>query len=171
MVQKLLMDRFRLVIHREVKEMPVYVLMVAKGGPKIAKADIEEKDCRPSTILNLRPGDPVEECHVFLGGRGRGLHARAVDMSDLVRYVGNWTDRPLIDQTGIKGLYRIETKGWLPLEPGPPPAPGAKSEDGTALADLPTLFELFEGLGLKMEANRGKAVVYVIDHIERPSDE
>ena len=46
----------------------------------------------------------------FNGGQGRGLHGRAVDMSDLARFVENWTDRPLVDKAGLKGLFRIETK-------------------------------------------------------------
>ena len=45
MVQALLVDRFKLVIRRESKEMPVYALVVAKGGPKLLRADIDEKDC------------------------------------------------------------------------------------------------------------------------------
>ncbi|HXE65236.1 MAG TPA: DUF3738 domain-containing protein [Bryobacteraceae bacterium] len=50
----------------------------------------------------------------FNDGQGRGLHGRAVDMSDLVSHVEDFTGRPLIDRTGIKGLYPIETKAWLP---------------------------------------------------------
>jgi uncharacterized protein (TIGR03435 family) len=170
MLQKLLADRFRLVIHRETKEMPIYAVIVANGGPKLAKADIGEKDCPASAKLNLLPGDPVVECHMFVGGRGRGLHARAANMADLVHFIEGFTDRPVIDQTGLQGLYRFETSGWLRLDAGPPPAPGAKSEDGTALADLPSLFRIFEDLGLKLEARRGMADVLVIDRIERPAD-
>jgi uncharacterized protein (TIGR03435 family) len=170
MLQKLLADRFRLAVHRETKEMPVYTVTIAKGGPKLAKADIEEKDCPFSANLNLLPGDPVVECHMFAGGRGRGLHARAANMADLVRAVEAFTDRPVIDRTGLTGLYRFETSGWLRLDAGPAPAPGAKSEDGTDLADLPSIFQIFEGMGLKLEARTGKADVIVIDHIERPAE-
>ena len=170
MLQKLLADRFHLVIHRETRGMPVYTVIAAKSGPKLAKADIEEKDCPASANLNLLPGDPVVECHMFVGGRGRGLHARAANISDLVHSVEGFTDRPVIDQTGLKGLYRFESSGWTRLDAGPPPAPGAKSEDGTALADLPSLFQIFEAMGLKLEARTGKADVLVIDHIEMPAE-
>jgi uncharacterized protein (TIGR03435 family) len=170
MLQKLLADRFHLVVHRETREIPIYVVTIAKGGPRLAKADIEENDCPASANLNLLPGDPVVECHMFVGGRGRGLHARAANIADLVHNVEGFTDRPVIDQTGLKGLYRFETSGWLRLDAGPPPAPGAKSEDGTALADLPSVFQIFKAMGLKLEARTGKADVLVIDHIERPSE-
>jgi uncharacterized protein (TIGR03435 family) len=165
MLQALLADRFRLTIHREMKEMPVYVLSVDKGGPKLEKADISEKDCSQSATDGQIP------CHQFNGGRGRGLHARAVTMADLVSYVENWTDRPLLDKTGVLGLYKIETQPFLPMEvAAAPPAPGTKGEAGIDLADLPTLFQVFERLGLKMKPEKDKVETYVIDDIQRPTD-
>jgi len=109
-------------------------------------------------------------CHTFNGGQGRGLHGRAVNMSDLVSHVEDFTGRPLLDKTGIKGLYRIETKAWLPPGLTQELPPGAKAEDGSLFADLPTLFEVFAGLGLKMESKNDAVDVYVVDHIERPSE-
>lgn len=168
MVQTLLADRFKLVIHRETKEMPVYALVVGKGGPKLEKADIEEKDCPDAPPI--APGTPITACHFIGGGMGQGLHGRAVDMADVANFVENWTDRPLLDKTGLKGLCHIETKGWLPMQPGPAPAPGVKAEDGTDMADVPTVFQMFERLGLKMESQNDKADTYVIDHLEKPSE-
>lgn len=173
MVQALLADRFKLAIHRESKEMPVYELVVGKGGPKLQPADIQEKDC--PEISATQPGAPSTTtsmpvlCHTFNCGQGRGLHGRAVDMSDLVSHVENSTGRPLLDKTGIKGLYRIETRAWLPPGLTQTLPPGAKTEDGSLFADLPSLFEIFEGMGLKMESKNDTVDVYVVDHIERPS--
>lgn len=168
LVRNLLADRFKLVIRRESKEMPVYALVVGKGGPKLQKADIQEKDCVDTP--DSRPEDWNTTCHRFFGGRGRGVHGGAVDVSDLVNYVQGWTDRPLIDETGIKGLYHIETGPWLPMELGASsPAPGAK-QDGVNVADLPTLFTVFERLGLKMQARKEQLDVYIIEHIEKPTE-
>ena len=162
MLQALLADRFKLVLRRETKEVPVYALVVGKDGPKIPKADIEEKDCP-----DIPPSAPAtsEACHRFTGGRGRGLHARAVDMSDLVTFVQAWTDRPLVDKTGLKGLYRIETEPWRPMEVDPT----RTTVDGASVADLPTLFTIFERLGLKMVPEKGNLDVYVIDRVEKPT--
>ena len=166
MVQALLADRFKLVIHREAKEMPTYALVVAKGGPKLQKADIEEKDCPdPLTTPSI---DPTTLCHTLAGGRGRGIHARAISVSELTIGLESFTDRPLVDKTGIKGLYHVETTPWLPMQLGPPPAPGA-TQDGAAVENLPTIFDVLEKLGLKLEPEKDQVDVYVIDHLEQPS--
>jgi uncharacterized protein (TIGR03435 family) len=167
MVQALLVDRFKLVIRRESKQMPVYALVVAKRGPKLQLADIDEKDCPEASLNTLGPvsaSTPIPNvCHAVSGGMGRGLHARAANISDLAAYVENWTDRPLLDKTGIKGLFRFETKGWQPMGP-------SVDTGSPALADRPTVFQIFEDLGLRMEAQKGIVEVYVIDHIEKPSE-
>ena len=166
MLQALLADRFKLTIRREAKEMPIYALVVGNGGPKLAKADVQEKDC-PDTPLSEPAASAV--CHRFTGGRGRGLHGRAVDMTDLVGFVHNWTDRPLFDKTGLKGLYKIDTEPFQPMElAASTPAPGTK-QDGVDMRDLPTLFTVFDRLGLRMESQKGKVDTYVIEHIEKPA--
>src|SRR3984957_3147448 len=87
MVQALLVDRFKLVIRRESKEMPVYALLVAKGGPKLQRSDIDEKDCPEASLNALGPvstSTPIPDvCHAFNGGMGRGLYSRASSISDL----------------------------------------------------------------------------------------
>jgi uncharacterized protein (TIGR03435 family) len=170
MVQALLVDRFKLVIHRESKEMPVYALVVAKGGPKLQGADIDDKDC-PDGLLNVlgpvSTSTPMPDvCHVFNGGRGRGLHARAATIADLAAYVESWTDRPLLDKAGLTRLYRFDTKGWLPMDPTSSAA-GSSDAGLLGVADSPTVFQMFEDLGLRMEAQKGVVDVYVIDHLER----
>ena len=82
-------------------------------------------------------------------------------MSDLAAFVESWTDRPLLDKTGIQGLYRFETTPWLPMDAMPDPS-GPQ-------ADMQTVFQMFERLGLRMQAQKGVAEVYVIEHLEKPS--
>ena len=80
MIRELLADRFRLVMRVENKTMSVYALTVAGGGPKLQKSAITEKDCAFDT--------GPEECHNFAGGLGHPLNAKAIDMDDLVHYIG-----------------------------------------------------------------------------------
>ncbi len=165
MLQALLADRFKMVIRRDSKEMPVYEITVAKGGPKLQKAAILEKDCGAAA------NDGQIPCHQFNGGQGRGLHSRAATVDDMTGWVENWTDRPLVNKTGIEGLYKIETDPWLPMNMMAKGAPdGAKGEAGVDLADLPTIFQIFERLGLRMEPANDKVDVYVVEHLERPTE-
>src|SRR5262249_35009945 len=150
-----------------------YMLVVGKGGLKLQKADITEKECESVKASDAPPTPSLmpQTCHVINGGQGRGLHARAATIQDMVNHVANWTDgRPLLDKTGLKGLYKFDTRGWRPIQLGQAPAEGAKAEDGGFVADQPILLEIFEQMGFKMQASKAKVDVVVIDQIERPSE-
>lgn len=166
-LQALLADRFKLTVRHETKQLPAYVVVVANKGPKLQKAKIEENDCLEGPLPDGGP-----PCHVINGGMGRGLHANAVTVSDIVMFVENWSDRPVIDKTGIRGLFEVETDGWAPLRPRPV-APGAEpSAEDIAMADptRPSLFLIFDRLGLKMESQKAPVEVFVIDHVEKPTE-
>ncbi len=176
MLQSLLADRFKLAIRRETKEQTLYGLVVAKNGSKLQKAKIEEKDC---------PEVPTSEvsCHGFNGGQGRGLHGKAVNMADLVKFLENWTDHPVVNNTGIQGLYDIDTDGWIPMR-GPPPRPATDASPSVTPPQVappqgegdmsdptrPTLFTVLEKLGLGLKQEKGPVEMYVIDHVERPTE-
>jgi uncharacterized protein (TIGR03435 family) len=162
MLQALLEDRFQLKIRAESRELPLYAVVVAKGGLKLEKSDFDEQNCPRLT-------EPGTGCHELMGGRGRGLHGKAVSIADVLGYVENWTDRPLLDQTGIQGLFKIEIRGWRDVQPAQEPAPGTKAENGQDAADLPTLFEVIDRLGLKLQSQKGAAQIFVIEHVERPT--
>ena len=153
MLQALLAERFHLVVRTEHKEMPVYLVTVAKGGIKMEKANIEEKDCGPDV-----------PCHFFNGGQGRGVHGKAANMEDLVHFVENWSDRPMLDRTELKGLYNMDSDGWVPMR-----GPGGGNE-GLDDPVRPTLFMVFERqLGLKVEQGKATVETYVIEHVEKPT--
>jgi len=166
MLQTLLAERFKLAIRRETKNLPVYTLGVGKNGAKLQKSKFEEKDCSEDS------GDNAAQCHQAQGGQGRGIHSKAIDMSDLVLLIGNFTDRPLVDRTGIKGLYDIDTEGWVPLRFRPTPQGAEPTAENSALSDTgrPTLFMIFDRLGLKMESSRAPVEMFVIEHVEKPSE-
>jgi uncharacterized protein (TIGR03435 family) len=160
MLQALLAERFKLTIRRDIKEQPVYVLTVAKNGPKLQKSKLEEKDCE----------DPANQCHFGGAGQGRGIHVKAFNMAELAVSVSNFTDRPLIDRTGLTALYDIDTDGWVPMRQRPVRPDGPTAED-IAMADptRPTLNMIFDKLGLKMESSKAPVELFAIDHVEKPT--
>ncbi len=150
MLQAVLADRLKLAIHREVEEMPIYALTVLSRGARLEKSKIAERDCVESAP------NGTGGCHQIAGGMGRGMHGDAVDMADVALYASNWSDRPILDQTSLSGLYSIQTEAW-----------GAPILDDPS---RPSLFEIFERLGLQLVSRKGPVESFVIDHIEKPSE-
>lgn len=159
MIRALLADRFGLVVRVENKTMPVYALTVARGGPKLEKSAITEKDCAFDT-------DP-EGCHNFVPGFGHPLHARAIDMDDLAHYLENWTDLPVVNRTALDGLFTVNTAGWLPMRLPPPPPNTAA--DANSFAALPTVFTVLGQLGLELNRQEDVLPIYTVERIEPPA--
>jgi len=160
MLQKLLEDRFQLKVHRETKQLPVFALVVTKNGPKLKKSELEEKECQ---------GIPVGfvSCRERFNGGMRGVRAKGVDMGDLAQYLSGFTDRPIIDQTSVKGLFEINTTAWRPAQPRADFAAEAPAD----LEELPTIFTMLqEQLGLRLESTKGPVEVLVIDSVQKPSE-
>jgi uncharacterized protein (TIGR03435 family) len=151
MLQALLADRFKLKVHWEKRELPIYALVVAKSGAKLTPSSVKGKF--------MRAGDE----HITLQGQGDNTITLFAD--ELARRVG----RVVFDRTGIKGGYDMTLK--LPsydtqlLRTGariPPP-----SDDPNAPPSLYTAIQ--DQLGLKLEPTKAPLDVLVIDHVERPS--
>jgi uncharacterized protein (TIGR03435 family) len=149
MVQALLADRFKLVTHTETRELPIYALVVAKGGPRLGATQAS------GTTINSGSG------HIQV----QGSNSVALLAETLARVVG----RVVIDKTGIQGRYDIRLT-WMPDDGAAPRFNGA---EGSSLPSDsgPSIFTAIqEQLGLKLESQKGPVEVLVIDHIEMPSD-
>jgi uncharacterized protein (TIGR03435 family) len=157
MLRRLLTDRFQLGFHREPKELPVYALTVARGGPKL-KASAAAPGTLPELINTIYP-DEKGGVHVVLPARNATLTQFAAMMQRAV------LDRPVLDQTGLSGTFDFDLE-WAPDDSqfgGNLPL----SRDSTR----PSLFAaLQEQLGLRLTATRGQVAGLVIDRVERPSD-
>ena len=155
MVQKMLADRFKLSFHHDTKELSVYVLSVAKGGPKLAKSE----------------GDPNGLPGLFFRGRPGDLGVRNATMADFTGLMQSAVlDRPVVDQTELKGRYDF-TLNWTPDE-SQFAGLGAKIPPPTDTANAPpNLYTAIqEQIGLKLEATKAPADVMIIDHVEKPSE-
>ena len=160
MLQALLEDRFKLRIHREPREIPVYALKVAKGGFKLKP--LKEGSCTTITAPPL--GVPVPfRCGTFTDPRPGTLYFHGVSMD--IFAMDLFIDRPVIDKTGIAGIFDFRLD-YTPDEATPTP-PGALLDDPTG----PSIFTAVEQqLGLKLEPAKGPGESLVIDHVERPSE-
>jgi uncharacterized protein (TIGR03435 family) len=150
MVQALLADRFKLAMHPETRELPIYALVVAKGGPKLG---IAQQD--GTTVNHGR--DHIEV---------QGSNSVALIAEELSKDVG----RPVVDKTGISGRYDIKLH-WTPDDSPTPKPNGADGDSAAADSAGPSIFTAIqEQLGLKLESQKGPVQVLVIDHIEMPSE-
>jgi uncharacterized protein (TIGR03435 family) len=162
MLQALLADYFKLSVRREMREQPVYLLTIAKNGPKLQRSKLEPKDC----------DENPSQCHTGGAGQGRGIHTKAATMHQVVTDVSSFTDRPMLDRTDLKGLYDIDTDGWVPMRARPPRPPGTEpTAEDLAFADpaRPTLDQILDRLGLKLERSRAAAEMITIDTAEKPA--
>jgi uncharacterized protein (TIGR03435 family) len=175
MLQALLEDRFKLGLHRETRQLPVYDLTVVKNGPKLQPT--KEGSCTrfspDSPPLPQTPGTPrMPYCGPRTGRDGLKwtLNGQGISMEALAGTLSFQVARSVMDRTGLTGSYDVRLE-WAedPLAAGAPGNPGAPpvSDD---LAG-PSLFtSLREQLGLRMDAAKGPVEVLVIDHAERPSE-
>jgi uncharacterized protein (TIGR03435 family) len=139
-MQAVLLDRFGLVLRAETKDLPIYALTIAKGGHKLKTAE------NPKLGPNLRTGRKE------MTGSGLYLNGLAVALSGLL-------GRPVRNETGLDGPYDIH------LEWTPDSAADTNDSGGVSLFTA-----LTEQLGLKLESKRGPVPVYVVEKIEKPTE-
>jgi uncharacterized protein (TIGR03435 family) len=154
MFQELLADRFKLVFHHDKKELAVYAIIVAKGGPKLTKS-------------SAAPTDPEG----FLFTRLGVLNVRNETMVDFAKGMQrSVTDKPVVDQTGLTDRYDFKLV-WTPDETqfsalGVKVTPPTTDDPNAPPGLYPAIQEQ---LGLKLEATKAMTGVIVIDHVEKPT--
>jgi uncharacterized protein (TIGR03435 family) len=178
MLQKLLADRFRLVLKRELREMPVYTLSVGTPG----KIKLSPDETRLPNV-SPPPGFPPpaamgrgQNVNFVLPGKHQ-LSGHAVSMLTLVKSLRQPARRIVIDRTGFSGLldYDLEFSSEIPPPAGAADPPGTAPlptsvppVPGTSLLSLRDA--LAEQLGLKLEVAKMPVEVLVIQSVERPSE-
>ena len=176
MLQPLLEERFRLVAHREMREMDALLLVrinERKLGPKMMSTAIECKGVGTvnSFALNSRPaqsGTPQERCGMMPTDRPGRIVANGIDMRRLAAILAPSQGRPVIDRTGLDGQYDVDvTYTPEPFSAAALARRGAAAPANGVDPNGPTLATALEDqLGLKLEARRASVPVVVIDRIE-----
>src|SRR5215475_8727508 len=178
MVQSLLEERFQLRTHWSTQDLPVYDLAVAKDGLKLKKSENQ-------TQLPPPAGNPVLHCSRKPGGppplpapstgssggteprgpitttfdsSGVSITSTSVMVSTLVDFLQEYTDHPIINKTGLAGVYQFKLR-FSPERLGV-----------TQAASGPSIFIATQELGLKLESNKAPLDVLLIDSVQRPSE-
>ena len=146
MLQTLLAERVNLKVHREMKEMPVYALVVGKNGPKLKESALDASSA---------------DNRVGVNGRNQSMTASAATMEKLADTIRNifFTDRPVLDKTGLTGTYAFKIEA----------TPEFRINNSPELSDISVFTAVQEQLGLKLEPQKAMMEILVVDHIEKPS--
>ena len=182
MIQSLLADRFKLVLHRDKKEFPVYALVVAKNGPKLkesppdsgAEASPGAKGTVDINVTAGRGGGVIDLGNGSSIGYGRDrLEAKKVTLSALAGAVERLLDRPVVDMTGIGGTYDFSLAySWDELRSLVRSTSGGARELPANAADPgDSIFTSLAAFGLKLEPRKAPIEVVVVDRIERTPTE
>jgi uncharacterized protein (TIGR03435 family) len=207
MLQALLNERFKLEFHKETKEHAAYVLTVAKTGLKMQEAP---PDPDPAKAEPLAPGESPkppagndntkidfkqtgEGGTVTVGGgeagpmkmnitpSGMHMEAERMPMDGLLEFMGKLLNKPIVDQTGLKGKYKVALD--IPMAemmamarsagaPVPPGAPGAGPADAASdPSGASTIFQTAKTLGLNLEAKKLPIEILVVDKCEKAPTE
>jgi len=173
MLRALLEDRFRLTLHIDTRELPVYALVASKGGSKLRPTSAgtcvtpqPESTPQPNSSNQLPACGNISMSPHSVNGTG-------ISMAQLAASLSNSMQRMVVDQTGLTGTFDVHME-WTADQstpgfwaPGLAPAPSVEPSPDIAGASIFTVIR--EQLGLTLQATKGPVRVLVIDHAERAS--
>jgi len=167
MLQAVLVERFKLLVHRETKELPVYSLFVGKNGTKLQQSSVDFRlpngDKPPAGMSgDFSIYQQALDTYLAIGN--------GVAMDKFVSGFSTMTGRQISDKTGLTGIYDFKVQFSADdSEPGDAlgggadsPSPPSPNREFVPLAAL-------KALGFRVESGKGPVEITVIDHIERPS--
>jgi uncharacterized protein (TIGR03435 family) len=150
MMQNLLAERFKLAVHWETRELPVYALVVAKGGPKLQATTLTDGSTHATSTNGKLTAKGVSSAKLA---------------QTLTRLASQELGHEVIDRTGLSGRYDF-TLNWTPDTGASGANAGADAPDAG-----PSIFTAVqEQLGLKLESAKGPVQVLVVDHAEMPTE-
>jgi uncharacterized protein (TIGR03435 family) len=168
MLQTLLEDRFALKIRRETREGRVYLITVAKGGPKLQPF---QGGCTPVDLVHLAASMSKNRNPCRGSGHSKGpnmtIDIPGLDLDSFALAItrDGGFDGPVLNKTGLTGVFHIHLEFLSNGKPG---------DAGSTAADDPPFPSIFtamqQQLGLKVEAGKGPREFLVVDHLEKPSE-
>lgn len=154
MMQTLLADRFKLQMHTEKKELPVSALLVDRGGVKLPKAPARDCDVTPSP------------CRWFNVG-ARGIDGDSVTLQSLAQQLSGFLgDTTFVDKTGVDDRFDIHLPGFIRGAQ----TPGTLVDGVPVDLSAPSLMSILKDAGLRVETQKQLMDVYIVEHVEKPSN-
>jgi bla regulator protein blaR1 len=177
-MRTLLADRFKLVVHRETRQLDTYALTLVKPGqPGPAMKPANGDDCSPAAFAARRgqpppaPGTPLPVCGIQQGP-GR-IRFGGFPLSLFATGISNRLGRATVDRTGLTGNWDFELTFAAEVPPAGALPPGALINGADPSAVDPNAPDLFtavrEQLGIKIESTKGPVEVLVIDSVSQPT--
>jgi uncharacterized protein (TIGR03435 family) len=148
MLRTMLADRFQLKAHRETRDLPVYNLVVAKGGPKIKPATGDDPPAKKGSAGNAaRSIESLAQERVMRG-----------EINGLMQLISTFLDHPVLNKTQLSGKYEYE---WNSQD---------LREEARQGKPAPSIFSIVRGFGLNLEHVNAPTEVIVVDRAEKPSE-
>jgi uncharacterized protein (TIGR03435 family) len=170
MLQALLAERFKLALHRDKKEHAILALVAAKSGPKLKPAEVKAGESKA----------PRGNMQIMMSPNGAHLKAPSATLAVLAEMISRFSERPVVDMTGIEGQYDFDlvftperTRGMAGGMRGPmPPAGGGEPRPAEPPAERAGLiYDSVQRYGLKLEPRKAPMEILVVDHIEKTPTE
>jgi uncharacterized protein (TIGR03435 family) len=180
MMQTLLAERFHLTVHTETRQLPMYALTLDKPGKPGPSLQPHPEDglCSKGLDRSAPPAKssaPWPTCGLLIVASKPEQHMRIIDSTmeqiaggiETVGVLRGGLDQiPILDRTGLTGKFDVDLDFLPAPKPGSPPDSGTESE-----APAPSFVEALKAqAGLKLVKQTGPVDVFVIDHIEQPSE-
>lgn len=194
MLQALLADRFKLTLHHETKDHNVYALVVGKGGPKLKASEADDgtpagatnKDADgPKGPVALSTGNiaiPNKSVMTFnRGAGGMAVNAKKVTLPGFADMLSRYVDRPVVDMTGIQGVYDFAMNlsmeeimhmkgaigGVMAVRVAGPGGDSGGPADAASDSTGPSVFQSVQQYGLKLDARKAPVDILTIDRAEK----
>jgi uncharacterized protein (TIGR03435 family) len=149
LLQRLLVERFHLKLHRESRQLAAYVLTIAKNGPKLESAADD------GASLSFKKANKTA---------GKNIVADRLTMPQFAEILSHRLSHPVQDKTGLSGAYRVRLE-WAAEDKTPKPG---KPDKAKAAPDSPSIFTaLRDQMGLRLDAHKAQVEFLVIDHVDR----
>ncbi len=172
MVRTLLAERFGLATHTEMRDMRIYAVTMSKPGVFSEHLRPAANDCSAPDTPSRMGANGAVACGMLISQNAdsASLRGGGQTMADVLRTLGEYVDRPLVDWTGLTGRYDLELQFTADRSAlvGTTAPGGLAATINSDIAPLPTA--LVEQLGLRLESGRGSVEVLVIDRVSRPTE-